>query len=391
MEPFAFHRFTSPGFMESPRSHRQKRVGPPLGTGPESKAPTPGSLIISDSFTASEPGELSHGEIVGLAARGTGYKGDVHTIGETYTPSSGYAFDVSDEAGRRLIHPVRGSRKDIVKNIETHVAAGAVGFLEAETHAVDLASLSGAKNSVLNLSQGKSKASVVDNLYALARSAWDPDPSPEHKEMGFNALDNYAKAYDLNAERLKNPDPKVSGPERRLLQQTLVKHVDHIFENNSAISKSKKKWSQSVSNFEARNNSVVISASNEGLVGKRLDKEFPGQDPLLVPRNFTSNVLNTAGVTTVGSTTHSEGKARIADYSSRSPQGLYADGGVDTDGDSKVDKTGTSFSAPRVASAMATLHGLRPNLSSSQVEELLRQQMTKELYTGTGASIRVLK
>lgn len=82
---------------------------------------------------------------------------------------------------------------------------------------------------------------------------------------------------------------------------------------------------------------------------------------------------------------------KVAGYSSASSGlAIYASGSLDLQKDGKGAETfGTSFAAPRVAATMATLHKQNPQMSSAQIEHLMKTKFTHQLETSSG-SVSVL-
>jgi hypothetical protein len=367
---------------------RKNSVGPDLGA---TSSPPPGSLIIADFFTPSQPGDqYSHGEVVNMAAKQNGFRGPVFTQNQ---PTSQGATMAQTRAEHVLTNP-NASREDILRAVSERTAARAVSNVESQTQVVRNATASGAKNSALNISMGTSKAGVTADLYGQASLAWSSEANAESKEYGTVIAGNFSKAYELDMAKLQSQDPEVSGPERLKLQQHLVNHVDHTFSNNSRMKEAKQQWSTEVRRFESNNNSVVVSAGNEGDASEFMAKDAGGRR-MRVPPDYETNVLEIPEVTSVGATRWSNGPdgptETRAQYSNRS-QGvdIYASGSVDYDGDQKADDFGTSFSSPRVAATMAALHGQNPNMSSSQIENLMRNQLTHDLNGGSQGEIKVL-
>jgi hypothetical protein len=358
---------------------RKAKVGPDLSEG----KPPAGSLIIADYFSPSNPSEPTHGELVGLAARGNGFRGPVITSEQ---PFSEDASDAQFSAENLITNP-KSSKGEMLEGISGRTAVQAISLVENQTKVVRNATASGAKNSVLNLSVGGSKAGITSELYSHASLAWDEKATPEDRDYGSMMAGNFARAYDLNKDHLLSDDPKVSGPERARLQQHLVKHVDHTVNSSTRMKSAQKAWATEVRRFESGHNSVVISAGNHGDASDQMIKDAGSARPM-VPSDYEKNFLEIPEVTSVGAV--SVGEGRSARYSSRSDGvDIYASGSVDYDGDKKADDTGTSFSAPRVGATMAELHRQNPKMNSAQVENLMRNSLTRELNTGSG-KIQVL-
>lgn len=367
---------------------RKSSVGPDANAG---FTPPKGSLIIADNFTPTNPGDkFSHGEVVNMAARQNGFKGPVFSMSQ---PLDIRASNAQSGAEMVLTDP-QAEKGDILRAVSVRSAAQAISNVQSQTKVVNNAIASGAQNSALNISMGTSKAGIVTDLYSQASLAWNPKAPEDAQAYGKTVAGNFSKAYDLDMDKLQNPDLKVSGPERQKLQQKLVGHVHQALGKNPNMDKAKREWTTAVRRFESQNNSVVISAGNEGGTAKTLARDTGGLLPK-VPKDFETNVLEIPEVTSVGATRWSNGaggpKERRADYSNHS-QGtdIYASGSVDFDGDQKAESFGTSFSGPRVAATMAKLHKDNPKMSSDQVENLMKTRLTHDLNSGSKSKLKVL-
>lgn len=94
------------------------------------------------------------------------------------------------------------------------------------------------------------------------------------------------------------------------------------------------------------------------------------------------NILVNSDVTTVGATSWPTAEREIlAPYSNRHPEvDVYASGAVGHGEDvNRMRSPGTSFSAPRVAAALATIHGTRPGTPSHAAQNLMNNRLTREL------------
>ena len=365
---------------------RKNAVGPDINAA----KPPAGSLIISDFFTPSDGETFAHGEVVNMAARQNGFRGPVFTSDQPMSPVA--ANQAISSAEMVLTNP-GAKREDILRAVSQRTNAQAISLVETQTQAVRNATASGAKNSVLNLSMGASKAGYASDLYSQAALAWDDKANADNRAYGATVAGNFAKAYDLNMDSLQSADPKVSGPERAKLQQNLIRHVDHTIENSSGLKAAKQSYTTEVRRFESGNNSVVISAGNHADDSNDMLKDAAGT-PVMAPKDYEKNLLEIPEVTSVGATRFMDDKGgvqeRTAQYSSRSEGvDIYASGSVDYDGDQKADNWGTSFSAPRVAGTMAELHRQNPSMTSSQIENLMRNRLTHTLNSGSG-QIQVL-
>jgi hypothetical protein len=368
---------------------RQWKVGKPLEqmTG----AVQPGSLIIADLFTPSSPEDkFAHGEMVGQAATGNGFRGPILTQAQ---PGSNARVIEQAKAQNSLLQPL--TPEETRASVASFGRNSALQLLERQTQVVGNATASGAKNSALNISMGGSVASDTLNLFAQAGMAWNKDLPKEAQQAGLQISTNFAKAYGLDVAKLTSDDPKVAGPERVKLQEALAKGLDASVQSSPEVAKARRDFATAVGRFESGRNSVVIAAGNEGDFAAQMAKESHGYQAKNLPSSFNTNYLDTPEATMVGATRWHNTKngglqERQADYTNvNAGVDLYASGSLSTDGDQKADTHGTSFAAPRVAATMASLHKANPTMSSSQIEALMRNSLTHNLNSGSG-SISVL-
>jgi hypothetical protein len=369
---------------------RQFSVGAPVERLPAGSIPA-GSLIINDVFTPTNPTDkYSHGEMVNLTAQRDGFKGNVFTHTSAVDMNRGMA---SSNAAQGFFKP-NATPEETRANLSTVATHDALGLLQDQTKAIDIATASGAKNSALNMSLGGSIASTTEKLYWTAATAWDNKAKPEVRESGLTAAQNMASAYGLSVDKLTSTDPKISGPERARLQSALMNGVNGALEGSPEVGKAKREYATSVGRFESNRNSVVVASGNEGEILEAFRKDASGNSPQNVPKNFNSNYLDTPEATMVGATRWNNGskglQEQIAGYSNvNSGVDVFASGSLSLENDQKADVHGTSFAAPRVAATMATLHKQNPTLSSSQIEALMRSSLTHQLDNGN-SSVSVL-
>ncbi len=367
---------------------RQQNVGPVASPG---NVPS-GSLIIADSFTPSRPEDkFAHGETVARSARFDGFRGPLRTLSPEGS-SSGYQKAGTAEDG---FYKENATPAETRANVKNYALGSVLGVLDTDTQAVQSATASGATNSALNLSQGRSRADIASRVYGAASFAWSDDLKPEHKEFADGVTQNFAGAYGLDMAKLKSQDPKVSGPERLKLQEAIIGSVDSSLNQSPQVRAAKNRFTTEVNRFESNRNSVVISSGNDGDVIDAFKKDASGLTPRNLPKNFDTNVLDTPQATMVGATRWFDNgnglTEKVAGYSSvQSGVDIFASGSVATKVSGQADTFGTSFAAPRVAATMATLHKMNPSMSSAQVENLMKNSMTHSLNSGNGGQIDVL-
>lgn len=369
---------------------RQHRVGAPVETMPKGTLPG-GSLIIADVFSPSKAeDQFSHGEMVKMAATQNGFQGPTFTLASQVDMQRGMQ---TNRAEQGFFDP-QATPEQTRANLATVASNSALTLLQGQTRMIEGATASGAKNSVLNMSSGGSHAATTARLYFSAAAAWDPKAEPEVKAGALTMTNNLAAAYGLSPDKLTSSDPKVSGPERARLQSALMNGVKSSVEGNCEVELAKKQYTTAVGRFESNRNSVVVASGNEGGILGEMVKDAHGNTPRNVPSNFATNYLDTPEATMVGATRWFDGKnglnEQVAGYSSTNAGvDVYASGSLSTEGNGNANAHGTSFAAPRVAATMATLHRLNPNMTSSQVEHLMKQSLTHRLNSN-GSEVSVL-
>ena len=362
------------------------------------KKPEPGSLIIQDGFrpspelTAEERAKTGtkspHGDIVAHSATYDGFQGPV--VERQLSGSPGYNVK-GHELGR--LQSGKLDQNQALSAIRGVIEGGAAGVLQQQSVMLDHSTAQGAKNTVTNISQGTSKGRMTEELYFLPDKMLGGGSAQDKAKAKATMRSNYATAFGLDENKLYSADPKINGPERQKLQQSLADLSSDVIDNSPRIAGAKKQFEASVQRYEAGNNSVVISAGNEGDAKSDLRKSNNGLS-INTPADFDANVLQNDQVTSVGATRwfNNDGKLteKRAGYSSESGGAdIYASGSVDFNGNQQSQTQGTSYAAPRVAATMAQLHKDYPDMSSSQIESLMKQSLTHDLNTSSG-SVKVL-
>jgi hypothetical protein len=347
----------------------------------------PGSLVVVDKFIAMPvfmgmtPAMLEqpHGHLVSESARGEGFSGNL--IPSEYMPKFAPAMAGINQA----MNEPDLSAEEFKKRLDMCVGINTVNLLESMSERLEGLKEAGLHHSAVNLSYGASQAGELGNRYREVSMAWSGwGPVSEFKKP---LLDNYARAFDLDSQKLMSSDPKISGPERGKLQQALADRVAEVMNNSPAIKESRSHYETAVKELEANHNSVVVSASNSGDLLKQLaeDRAY-APTPLRIGPGFYENVLATPDTTVVGATAGKGKEERVADYSSDYQEvDIYANGKAPMpvyQGDK--DAEGTSFSSPKVAQVMSQLHELYPDKTSAEIEELLKSQLSHQLLSYDG-------
>lgn len=322
-----------------------------------------GTLYVQDVFTPGlTPPDVApaptHGLQVARAARQQGFQGRL-----VANPVQMSAFQ--ERPPEWSLFQPNLTKEQSLDAIRAYASTGAQRMANDQAESLDRLSAQGKTQSVVNVSLGVSQAGQVSDLYRLAFGPLGASKT---------AIHNYAIAFGLDEQKLSDPDPKIHSAERQRLVQSLLDQVGQAWESDPALAAARKRWDAAVDRFEAGHNSVVIAAGNEG---DRLQSLVPGGPGLNIPANATTNILENQAVTSVGATrwwSRPDGpKEQLAAYSSRSPGvDIYATGSVGYRHSAALTNWGTSFAAPRVAATMATLHQRNPELSSAQIETLVK-------------------
>jgi hypothetical protein len=269
--------------------------------------------------------------------------------------------------------------------------------LQNNRDAVQSAIDSGATHSTLNLSQGASQLASVVDLDSFAGvsigDCHDSSLPAQAQANAANVVSNFAKAFDLDKDKLLSADPQVAGAERAKLQQALMDRVHSASASDPQLKAVKTAYDETVHTFTSQgNNSVIVAAGNDGL---RLSQmaQLNGGTQVRPPAGLIDNILVDDDAFAVGATTSLSSKfesipEQRADYSSNYP-GVhgYANGDVRSDVAGTTADTnpeGTSFAAPRWAADTEAIHRNFPNMNDKQVQAMMIQQFTHQEQDGEG-------
>lgn len=346
--------------------------------------PTPdGALILVDSFQSlatesptTSSDSLPHGLLVQQAGQSQGFAGPILQL-QRPMGNSGGALDQKVYSEMALTQQLL-SKSEVYQGLDCLFQSAAVTLLNSETEALQRVVASGARHSVVNLSQGTSIASESFQILAKASHGWTSEQVPDRAE-GECLLQNLATAFDLNLEHLKSKDPSVCGPERQKLQQAVVDKAASSF-SSPWVESNRAAFRATVAAVESGLNSVVISAGNEAKFKDYLREGNQGLS-ISLPEQFERNILQNDLITSVGSADGEGGRTAIAPYSNTDAS-IYANGHVG-------ELQGTSFAAPKIAAVMTELHRQNPTWTSERVESELRRQLS-ERVDGDSFQYRVL-
>ena len=320
------------------------------GNGTGSTKPGPGSVIVvDDQFVCNDLYE-THGSLVSRSTREIGFQGPIQR--RELLHRGGMAAKGIDQPDL--------SPAETRKRIEQHVEQMVTNNLRSYTDSLNQQSKSGVKNSVVKFSSGLNKADIFRKMMESIGS------NPE-------ALNNALRAFGVDRDKLMSPDPAISGPEHRKLQQGLIDSINRGLDGNPKVGQARRDYDQAVRRFESNHNSVVVSVGNTGEDRQKIHPDVK------LPADFQKSFNINDEVTAVGSSMRGIGRSS---YSAQERSNIiYADGLAPGNnlppGQTQV-PVGTSFAAPRVSSLLAEIHRRFPKLTSQQAENLLRQQMTDQ-------------
>lgn len=327
-----------------------------------------GTLYVLDNFGTPN----AHGDNVVAAARQAGFSGPVDQVQINGREADGRKIL---DAQARMNNP-DATPQQFLESLDSYAVNKQVAFYHATADGMRELTNNGARDGALNISRNQSKAE-------LTRGTWNFLTKTDDQGQMENgqALSNAVDAFGIDRERLFSDDPKVAGPETRLLQQRLADRIGGAVNSSPEVKEARREYRQAASELRRNNVSVVVSSGNEGQVkGQLLNSAFQGQAPgkaqLLTGSSFYDNPLSGPGVTTVGAADFTGGRPEVmADSSPSKNVSVFANGHVQAGSGER--EHGTSFSAPVVAAALAKQHGLA-SVNPDQARDMVMSQSHQE-------------
>ena len=210
----------------------------------------------------------------------------------------------------------------------------------------------------------------MESIYERTQMAWDTAGHPQSQLVGARRLRKLAPGLGLDAQQILDDAPGARGE----YQKRLLALIDEA-SSDERLDVAQANYDQSVKDFEANKNSVVVAAANSGEILELMERDAP--TPTLAA-DFWKNRLANDDVTAVGATRVLGGEEFVASYTNYDPGiDIYADGQLNDD-------AGTSFATPRIGSVMAELHQRNPQASSSEVEAMMKNQFGQKLENYRG-------
>jgi hypothetical protein len=336
----------------------------------EKAAPGPeetGALVIEDDFLWSsdmESPNAPHGQIVQASAEQEGFKGKIYDrLPWTSRPGD-------EERLLRDSKVLHSAESGFLFALQDRTVCLESQALSANAAELQRLGNGGFQDGALNLSQAYSKQSYVLGLY---REAIRPPSDPSQQSL----VANYGRAFGFDPGDLSPSSSKV-GEARSKLQQGLIAQVNRAVDGNAEVQKAKREYDAAVDRLSQSRVSVVVAGENGGTDIQYFAADGNGNAPR-IPADYYLNPLSnsrTVTVGAVGSLRDAPGAAEsIADYNSPVKDDVLALG---ITSDSRPHE-GTSFSAPRVAAALAWIHGRQPGISNEQALQKLKSELTHPL------------
>jgi hypothetical protein len=341
-------------------------------------APASDSLQIVDHFTPTLGPELPlipdragaltsirtivppHGVNVTEGALETGFQG----------PINGRQAQTNPNIAAPLLSSPFLQRDQVDGLLRDYVRLEQTSMLRTGSMALVESLQAGSTQQVTNLSLTASPSNTTRHMYNDIRANWQPVPENEseeqrsRRERGGQLMNNLADAWNIPLESLNSTDTTVSGPARQQFQQRLINQVAEAG-NDPMMQEGRALYSRLVDEYEARNNSVVVAAGNDGELLGSMREDNGGRD-LTTPAGFFDNPLAVPNATTVGSLDVTPTGVGVAPYSSPSGQvDVHAWGNLSSG------QSGTSFASPRVGAMMQRLHHENPQATSDEVQQMM--------------------
>ena len=363
-----------PSFQMPPLPLDRARAQQPLPEVPQN--PERGSLVMIDTFQDSYRG-AAHGNVGAYAARQHGFRGQIYAenIGGDVSGPSQHAERQNYLSGQPR---TPAQTQQAINDIARHWPQENLREVTAD---LDKIRGRGLRDSAVNISYGIHPQIVAEDLYRQVRTAPQTPPTgPFANPQQYQFAQNVYRAYGIDQAKFNSTDPQVSGPERLRLQQALLNAAQQGA-NSAEVREAQRDYGRAVRQLEANNNSVVASAGNQEQLLQDLARDANGLRVQANP-NSNRNLYVTPDVTNVGATRFlNNGQERIAPYSTRDPGiDLFASGSVGNGANqNRMNVWGTSYAAPRVAGAMASLHGNHPGMPSGAVQNLMRNRLSHDM------------
>lgn len=316
-----------------------------------------GALIVLDQFFVPAGAAMTHGQMVTATARQTGFSGPILEADTTYSLQPNTVKKLDAMAAAEKVFQAAEEPAAVRAALRELSVLKRSYSLERTAETLEQLVEAGTANSAVNVSLGHNAADETRRLLQRTIATEGQDPQQVGK-----VLVQVLRGFCQDWQSFISSDAAVSGQERARVAAAVADFFQQTVQDPHWQA-ARERYDRAVEALEAQNNSVVVSAGNEGDCASFLEAWCLGQSPTL-PEGFENNDLSNSHVTVVGALDN----GKVAPYSSHDAEvDVYADGRSALGEDEK----GTSFAAPRVAARMAKIHAEHPDWSSPQVEKRL--------------------
>jgi hypothetical protein len=324
---------------------------------------TSGNLVEVDPFVPTpDLGWLAHGQICEDAARNVGFKGRIVSRQMGSDDPADIKQRQQGVATMNNADP-KQTKQQFLHGFDQVNISSEASLLKSTTGQLQDLKKAGTNHSAVNISMGSSKASLSTDRIQQAADAF----AASHQTGHLNALaSNYAKAFNVDTDKLMGDDKKASAKEWAKLDQGIINRVNSGLNGSSEVKQAKGNYDEAVQSMDPLKNSVVVAGEESGQV-----QGLARAEHLQLPKDFYDNALSDKDNITVsaaGSQKHPHSTNASAYVNRSSNTAVFADGQQDG-------YQGTSFAAPRVAAMAATLQKQHPEMSNAEVRQQI-QQMT---------------
>jgi len=315
----------------------------------------PGSVVILDTFRADRSNSTPAGDVAMYAMSKPA--GDVARM-EIARP----AIDVS----WLTVPQQQATPQQIRDRMQNELAESRVRMLDGATQSLRGLEQEGLRNSAINMPPGPSTGAEVWATYGGLRQAWEADSSPTSGSR--IALDNYCRAFGLDASKVIHKDPSISEPARAKLQQALVK-LSEDAANSPQVKQSQQQFAQSVESLADKKVSVVVAAGEQ--LGTDTMASDRGAAKLDIGDNYHQGIFSVPGAVKVGASFVDEDGV-TKPWTKTESVDILADSTLKGQDGTATSQWGSQAAAPRVSTALAALHARHPDKGNSEILSMLQ-------------------
>lgn len=315
---------------------------------PSEKPPAvEGASVFIDAFHDSQ----AHGTKVETAAREMGDLGPVVRYCQRQAGGGTLPYTANLKALTEQFRSGPLTEAEANRALDRFLTSAASDYLDFMTGILTEVNADHYTRSTANLSQGFDELT----LFQLVG----------HPLRQLGESSSYAQnlALCLQQERQEADLPQLPHP-AMARDQLLLRRIGKTLRHSAEVQQAQERWRDAVRTFESGHNSVVVAAGNSGQHLQQLARLGFQLD-----ENLDVNLLAVPEVTTVGASANTAQGESLSPTSSFGPEvDLLAEG-------SSGGNFGTSYAAPKVANVMRALHLRWPDMSSDEVEQVVREQL----------------